>query len=189
VAGGLIHKEVTYLPCADADSERRLLAEAKSGQPAALGALYAHHRASVYDFAFTLTGNHDDAEDVRQMTFVRAFLGLRNFRGECAFRTWLFRICLNTARSWRKRQHPNKPCHQPDLLDPVVEAHRRLEAEEVRRRIAVLPRWARELIALCDLQGLRYHEAAALLPCSAKAIGPRLHRARRLLKERLTDLL
>jgi RNA polymerase sigma-70 factor (ECF subfamily) len=189
MAGGLIHKEVTYLPCADADSERRLLAEAKSGQPAALAALHEHHRASVYDLAFTLTGNHDDAEDVRQMTFVRAFLGIRKFRGDCAFRTWLLRICLNAACSWRKRHHPSSPPQEPPYPDPVAEAHRRVEAEEIRRRIAALPRWARELIALCDLQGLSYRDAAQVLGCSPKGVGPRLHRARRLLKERLTDLL
>lgn len=164
------------------------MAEAKTGNPAALAALYEGHRDRVYDLAFALPGNHEDAEDMRQMTFVRAFLGLGKFCGESAFRTWLVRICVNTARSARRRAPREPVAWQQDCVDPGAEAHRRLRAEEIRRRIASLPRWAAELIALCDLQGLSYREIAGVLGCSCGGIGPRLHRARRMLKERLEDL-
>jgi len=178
------------LPCADGAEEARLVAEAKTGNPAALAALYEGHRDRVYDLAFALTGNHEDAEDVRQMTFVRAFLGLGKFRGESAFRTWLVRICVNTGRSARRPavRRAEPVALQQDCVDPGAEAHRRLRAEEIRRRIASLPRWAAELIALCDLQGLSYREIAGVLGCSCGGIGPRLHRARRMLKERLEGL-
>ncbi len=190
------------MPCPEAAQERRLVADAKAGDAVALERLYEQYRACIYDFAFTLTGNHEDAEDARQMTFVRAFLGLSRFRGDSALRTWLLRICLNVVRSSRRRSSKNPPCapeHPLDLarggerveppLDPAGEAQRRLEAEEIRRRIASLPRWAAALVALCDLQGLSYREAAQVLGCSATSVGPRLHRARKMLKKRLVDLV
>ena len=175
--------------CPGRDSEDCEVAAAKQGNAAALAAIYEQHRASVYDLAFSLTGSPDDAEDVRQMTFLRAFRALGRFRGESSLRTWLLRICLNVARSARRRQ----PCSScPDegrQVDPSDEAHRRLRAEEVRRRVGMLPRWAAELVALFDLQGFSYREAAGVLGCSAKGIGPRLHRARKLLRRELEDLV
>jgi len=164
------------LPCADGAEERRLIAQAKQGCPKALAALYQRHRSGVYDLAFALTGNHEDAEDLRQTTFVRAFLGLRKFRGQSALRTWLYHICLNLARSsGRQRRAAACKPEMDDLKaqnDPSLEAHRRMTAEEIRRRIATLPRWAAQVVALCDLQGLSYREAAEVLGCSPKGIGP-----------------
>jgi RNA polymerase sigma-70 factor (ECF subfamily) len=152
--------------------------------------------ASTYTLAFRLMGNEEDALDVTQETYLRAFRGLPRFRGEARFSTWLYRVTANCAssqlsRSWRSR-------HDQLDLDKIDEAQmcdgRRehdpeacASAGEDRASLALalreLPWRLRQVVVLRDVYDLSHRSIAAELGISEAAAKVRLQRARKLLRE------
>lgn len=176
-------------------SDDELVRRAKAGDLTAFDALVARHYGHVFALAFHLLGNADDAADATQDAFLKAFEQLSQFRGDAAFSTWLYRITINTCRDLQRQRRPTpfSQLNEEDdeaiaiLQDPQPDPEemwqRQEQREAVQKVLASLPEEFRQVILLCDLQGLTYAEAAAVLGVPEGTIKSRLHRARHAFKD------
>jgi RNA polymerase sigma-70 factor, ECF subfamily len=177
------------------EPDETLIARTLEGELAAFEALVERHRAVVFRVAARIVGP-DDADDVSQDTFLRAFHRLDQYRGTAPFRTWLLQITQNTALNalaWARRR-PSAPTDEapetPDR-DPQRQPVSELERRERRRRLelkldALRPEY-RSLLVLRDLEGLSYSEIAGVLEMPLGSVKGRLHRARSELIELLRN--
>jgi len=149
--------------------------------------MWPHVRAA-YNFARWLVRDSDDAEDIVQEAFTRAFEHLETFRGGDP-RVWILAIVRNTAINMMKRKHPKEIVpwseHTPEPVDPAVSVESKLversRSDEVRAAIEHLPSEFRETLILRDLEGLSYKEVAVILGVPMGTVMSRLSRARNLL--------
>jgi RNA polymerase sigma-70 factor (ECF subfamily) len=162
---------------------------------AAFEALYRRYVDRVYSYAFYQLGDHHDAEDATERTFLAALRGIRTYRDDGAtFRAWLFRIARNTianahrTRSRRRVEPMTAVEHEPHALDadPAGLAVRAEDARRVRAALAQLHEDRRQVILLRFVDGLSAREAGLVLDRSEGAVRVLLHRALRDLGERLT---
>jgi len=172
----------------------RYVEAARRGDHEAFEQLVRLTYRDTYTLAFRLTGNEEDARDVVQETYLRKYRSIGRFRGDAQFSTWLYRITANcaasvSARSARHRHAELVP--ETQVLDPRAEhdpvqhadaANLRLNLEAA---IAELPPRLRQVIVLRDVYELPHDQIAAELGITESAAKVRLHRARRLLRERL----
>ena len=149
----------------DRPSDKELIRAWRAGQADAFDRLVERHMKRIYALAFRLTGSHDEADDLAQEAFIRAHKGLRRFRGDAKFGTWLTRILLNLARNPRRVHLPLTTAPEPatsgqgaliGLLDS--ERHKR-----VRHAVAALPEKQRQTLMLRLYEGLRFREIAGVL--------------------------
>lgn len=169
----------------DADLVRRVLA----GDRTAFDALYARYVSRVYGVCLRMVADVRCAERLTQDTFVLAWRQLGSFRGTSAFPSWLHRIAVNVvlqdARTTRRREARIEPMPEPGRLDmPVTPAEPELRIE-LERAVATLPPRARTVLVLHDIEGYTHAEIAALTGTAIGTTKAQLHRARRLLRERL----
>ncbi len=180
-----------------APDEAALVRRAASGDADAFSALVHLHHRGVYALALRLCGDADLAADVAQESFIRAWRGLGGFRGDAAFSTWLYRITVNTAWSWRKRAERQRVARLEEA-DAVVGTHhpshpeRRGEAVETAAKIDAalsrLPAASRTVVVLKDIHGWSHADIAAALGISVTAAKVRLHRAHLRLQAELDTL-
>lgn len=169
-----------------------LVADAREGDRSAYDALVRRTWTETYALAFRLTGNDDDARDVCQEAYLRAYRGLRRFRGDARFTTWLFRITANCASNQlgRRRRHRHDELPDDDVSVDVTPAHDpvgRAETAQLRERVqaalAALPPRLRSVVVLRDIYDLPHEAIAVELGISESAAKVRLHRARRRLRD------
>jgi RNA polymerase sigma-70 factor (ECF subfamily) len=152
----------------------------------------ATHR-EVYSLCFRILRNPDDAAEATQDAFLKAWRGLKSFRGDAQFTTWLYRVAANAAIS-RQRSRARRWDHEtkaePDVLQRIpattsIEevAGARIELENVERGLAQLSETYRSAIVLRDVYGLTIDEMAKELGISDVAAKVRLHRARKRLRD------
>jgi RNA polymerase sigma-70 factor (ECF subfamily) len=174
-----------------------LVVAARGGDVAALEALVRATYADSYALAYRLTGNDEDASDVVQEAYLRAHRGLRRFRGEAQFTTWLYRItanCASTVLARRSRTRTEVLGDDVAVADlhPDHDPEGRAAAEEERAvvgdALAQLPSRLRQVIVLRDIYDLSHGSIAAELDISEAAAKVRLHRARRRMREYLADV-
>ena len=179
----------------DLVSDEQLVARTRAGDLHAFATLVERHRDVVYRVAARIVGP-DDAEDVAQDAFLRAFHRLYQYRGESGFGPWLLRIAHNTALNAleRRRTVPLEDAGDEALEEPGGKAGERtpaeaLEVSERRDRLAgklrLLPPSHRAVLVLRDLEGLSYEEISEITDTPLGSVKGRLHRARR----ELIDLL
>lgn len=174
-----------------------LVAAARGGDRAAFDALVRATSTATYTLAYRLTGNEEDARDVVQDTYLRAFRSIRRFRGDAQFTTWLYRITANCAATYtgRRARHRHEELPEdaavvdlhPDR-DPQIRADRAAAATDLQAALALLPAKLRAVIVLRDIYDLPHEAIAAELGISESAAKVRLHRARRRLREELYPL-
>lgn len=177
-------------------SDEELVERAKSGDVQAFDALVGLHQNRVFSLAYRMLGNADDAADVQQETFVRAWQSLRSFRLEAAFSTWLHRIAVNRCLS-RKRRRQDEPMEafMEDGLSLSVEPggvaclERAETGAMVRKVVGGLPPHYRALIVLREIEQRPFEEVAEILGCSVASARTRSSTARKLLRERLEPYL
>jgi RNA polymerase sigma-70 factor (ECF subfamily) len=177
--------------------ESDLVARSRAGNVAAFGQLYHRYENPVYRYAYHLLEDADDADDVRQETFVRAYQALARFRGEASFKTYLLTICSNLCRD-RQRTRQRRPEREYGLTVPETSTHhaafsgsenplllleRAAAAETVRIALRRLPPASREILLLRHAEELSIEEIAIILGCSRVNAPVRLFRARRQFKE------
>lgn len=174
-----------------------LVAAAKDGDRDAFDELVRTTYADTYTLAYRLTGDEEDARDVVQEAYLRAFRGLKRFRGDAQFSTWMYRITANCAATFlgKRGRHRHdelnddlnledtRPASNPELqLDSAVSRDRLHEA------LRKLPPRLRAVVVLRDVYDLPHESIAAELGISESAAKVRLHRARRKLREDLYPL-
>ena len=180
-------------------SEARLTQSLREGDADAFAQIYALHQERVFRYAYHLLGHREDADDVKQETFLRAFEARKNFRNDCAVRTWLLAICGNICRdrikSWERRRVRADGGIRAETLaapaenDPAKIVERADTQDIIRRALQGLPAAQREAVILHEIEGLSHQEMAAVLGCTVAGAKLRAFRARRVLKARVAILL
>lgn len=167
------------------------MARARSGDREAFGDLVHRHRDGLYAFATRLTRDPDRALDVVQDSFLKAFAALDRFRGESAFRTWLFSIALNGVRSAARRRRDEVAL---EAAGPAADANpwpdRSVgDAEEVRRvtrLLARLPPKQRAAVVLRVYEAMSFREIGDVLGCREGAARVNYHHGIKKLREMLS---
>lgn len=187
-------------------SDAELVGLIKRGDRAAFGTVIQRHNRRLYRVARSVVRNDDEAEDIVQETYLRAFTHLRKFRGEAGLSTWLTRIALNEAfdRLRRRRPHveltvvdaPGTRLEESVLPFPTHGSANPEEATahwEIRRLVehAVdgLPEAFRMVFVMREIEEMSVEETASQLGLRPETVKTRLHRARRLLRGQLEDTL
>ena len=171
-----------------------LVAAARNGDHPAFEELVRVTYADTYTLAYRLTGDEEDARDVVQESYLRAYRGLKRFRGDAQFTTWLYRItanCASTHLGRRNRHRHDELVEDAPLadLDPSHDPQAQTEGNATRDRLTQalreLPPRLRAVVVLRDVYDLPHEAIAAELGISESAAKVRLHRARKKLREGL----
>ncbi len=177
--------------------ERLLVQRARSGDPQAFGELALMHQTFVYNLALRALGDSNEAQDLAQEAFLRAWQGLPNFRGGSSFRTWLYRIVMNLC--YNRSPQLKRSLNQIDIEGDEAQEWRwavdelgpeqTLEAGELRaylhQQIERLPANYRLLVMLRYQQDLSYEEIAQVLGMPVGSVKTGLFRAHNRLKDTL----
>jgi RNA polymerase sigma-70 factor (ECF subfamily) len=183
-----------------ADDVRPDIERARRGDRQAFGRLVRLYQRRVYITAFRMMRNHEDAHDVAQEAFIRAFRGIGSFDARSDFFTWLYRIVVNVSLNHmrRRRRRPAVPLEEAQLPEPLARQARGDPGRtlELKRKVRAvdealdeLPETLRTTVVLVILEGMSYKEAAEVLECSEGTVGWRIHEARQKLRDRLGHLL
>jgi RNA polymerase sigma-70 factor (ECF subfamily) len=182
-----------------AKSDKDLVGLAQSGSLEAFDELMFIHQARIFALAYRMLGNSEDAADVQQETFVRAWKSLNKFRKDAEFTTWLHRIAMNICLSMRKRQklisfeplyEDSIQCSSESVESGVIATMQSAEtALYVRKVMAAMPAHQKALLVLREIEGRCFEEIAQILGCSEQSARSRACRARMLLRERLQPYL
>lgn len=197
--------ETAQTPQSSRDAQ--LLEQARAGDSVAFGELVELYQDRVYNAVYRIVRRHEDACDVTQETFVRAFRSLDAFRGQSGFYTWLFRIGVNLAISLTRRRkdlallsdlgpdgHSMEPAagsdpRLPDPETPLDAADRREQYEELWEAMQKLSVEHRTILVLRDIEMFNYDEIGEMLGLPPGTVRSRLHRARATLREILSPTL
>ena len=188
--------------------ESEFIERLKRGEAAAFEEWVAERSGEIYGLLFRLTENSEEARDLTQETFLRAFQSIGRFRGEADLRTWIYRIAINQARNrwrwWRRRRRDSTvsldatqgKSNQP-LIATLVEVSQNPEQQTLAHEREVALRTAlqklgisyRATVILRDIEGLSYEEIAATLGINVGTVKSRLARGRQELRRRLEGSL
>lgn len=184
------------------DDDAGLVELTQKGDLGAFEQLVQKHQKKMFNIAFRIAGDHDDASEIVQDAFVAAFRNIRKFRGASRFTTWLTSITINQSRNRLKQVRSRSFREVRSLDDPIETAEGEVKAdppskamsvldrleqreiqEKVQQCIAALDPDFREVIVLRDLQEFSYEEIGTMLTVAAGTVKSRLFRAREAVKE------
>lgn len=186
-------------------SDQELVKRTMQGDGQAFDELVVNYQNKVYALAYRYMGNEDDAYDVAQETFIKAYRSLRSFKGESSFGTWIYRIttnvCLDEIRRRKRRVVPlslDEPLATLDgdevereIPDSSLSADRVYEQKEfnqyIQKLLDEMKPEHKTAIILRDVMELSYEEIAAVLNCSIGTVKSRINRARGILQKKLGD--
>lgn len=175
------------------DNEDFLVERARSGDEKAFDALYWRHQKKVGNVIRRYVKNQQDIDDLAQMVFLKAYQGLKNFRGEAEFFTWLFSIARNCIKSYLKKSPGNGYFNYSTINDDVgakvdIERCRAEDPEAIciaiQQNMAIIeavrkfPPFLREIFLLRESEGYSYAEIAVRMDCPVGTVKSRLHRVR-----------
>ena len=190
-----------------APTDWELVTAVRQGDREAFRTLVERYQHKVTALAAGMLRNRDDALDVVQETFTKAYQSLDRFKGESSFYTWLYRITLNLCIDHQRRsgrlpvtglEAPDRPDESPivhaardgaERDNPFQRAHETEIGQRIREAIAELTPEHRAVILLREVEGLSYEEISRALKCPKGTVMSRLHYARRQLQARLRELL
>jgi RNA polymerase sigma-70 factor (ECF subfamily) len=179
-------------------TDEELVARSIGGDADSFNELVVRWERPIYALAYRTIGREEDARDVCQETFLRAFRALPGFRGQAKFSSWLYRIALNLCRDWIRRER-RAPIVQPpedvDLLEMAAAAEpsesiedlvaRKDFARAVEHIMATLPEEQRTAIVLKEYHGLTFQEIADLVGCPLSTVKTRLYQGLTVLRREL----
>jgi RNA polymerase sigma-70 factor (ECF subfamily) len=180
------------------DSDQSLVNQAAAGSRDAFDELVVRYRRRVYNLVRALTGGDSEAEDLVQDVFIRAYRAIGGFRGDSAFRSWLYRIAINVVHTHVDKRRVRDavlvaPAGDDDPMDEVATAddleQTLLRRQVIDRALGTLPEELRVLVVLRDVQGLKYDEIADLVKTPRGTVESRLFRARQRLRPLLETLI
>ena len=184
------------------EQEAAIVRKVLGGDANAFETLVLEYEKNVYNIALRMTGNSEDAADMTQEAFIKAYNSLQSFRGDSKFSVWLYRIvsnvCLDFLRSKNRRptvslsvEDDDGEDAQLDVADesqsPELLLDRKLTRDSVRRGLDSLPPDYRQILLLREIQGLSYEEIAQALSLEVGTVKSRIFRARKRLCTFLID--
>lgn len=179
-------------------SDEELVVLSQGGDVDSFNQLILRWERPIYALAYRVIGREEDARDVCQETFLRAFRALPGFKGQAKFSSWLYRIALNLCHDWMRRQRRVPLAALPDDVDPLdlaaessavesvedLVARRRL-SDAVEQAMALLPEEQRTAIILKEYHGLTFQEIADLQGCPLSTVKTRLYQGLSVLRRHL----
>lgn len=191
-------------PSADVEYDRALVRRVQEGDARAFDELVERHKSRVIGTLYQMLGNRDDAAELAQDAFVRAFQSIARFRNESSFYSWIYRIAINTALNFlRRRKEPALSLNEwsEEVEDDPVwkelvareSVHKEMDRDELRERLnealQKLSEDQRAVVVLHDIEGLRHQEIAKILGCTEATARSRLFYAHQQLQTWLADYL
>ena len=181
-------------------TDEELVARSISGDAESFNQLVLRWERPIYALAYRVIGREEEARDVVQETFLRAFRGIKNFRGQAKFSSWVYRIALNLCRDWIRRERRAPIQAAPEGIDLVelaaeqgpVESIETLVARNdmsaaVAEAMALLPDEQRTAIVLKEYHGMTFQEIADLQGCPLSTVKTRLYQGLSVLRKHLKD--
>ena len=181
-----------------AGTDEELVRLVVAGERDLFAPIYERYYWRVFRMAYGMTGNHGSAEDLTQEIFMRAYQRLKEFRGQSAFSTWLYRVAVNHSLNYRRKHQVETREESPVETDPqpMVDGSTTAETDVMRQQMTVQVHRAllalkpkhRMIVVLKDIEGLSYEEIARRTNCSTGTVASRLNRSRKLLARKLEHL-
>ena len=180
-----------------------LVRRVQNGDKRAFDLLVLKYQHKIASLVSRLVHDHAEVQDVTQEAFIKAYRGLKNFRGDSAFYTWLYRISINTAKNHlasmsRKvtegtdiadAEHFESAAALHDIADPQRELLTDEVSETVQQTIMSLPDELKAAITLRELKGMSYEEIAEVMECPIGTVRSRIFRAREAIEQKLHPLV
>lgn len=192
-------------PIAESVDERMLVKSAQQGDLSAYDELVQRYQERIYATIYHMTANHEDANDLAQEAFIKAFRALESFKGDSSFFTWVYRIAVNKTINFLKQRKKRQQMslddldfnaeHDPDLVALISEKtpRRELNLTELQGRLnealQKLSETHRLVVTLHDIQGLSHEEISKIMDCNTGTVRSRLFYARQQLQAYLSDYL
>ena len=179
--------ELQQQQVAQGDSERADVALAAAGDQQAFERLYRAHVARIHSLVRRMVGGDGDADELVQDAFVRAWQRLSTFRGEAAFGTWMHRLTVNLVLNWQKSRNRGRKLFDDDAMVDASPARARSPESQMdlEASLELLPKGARQIFVLHDVEGFRHEEIAQMLEITSGTSKAQLHRARMLMRKHL----
>jgi len=176
-------------------SDLELVQEVRRGKRQAFTELMRRHQQRVYWTARRIVGRHEDADDIAQETFIKAYLALGDFRGDSSFFTWLYRIALNLSLNAVRKQQVLKYLRQSDIINRILPAEggpdQELEAKETESRfhraIASLPEKQKAVFVMRYFDEMSYEDISKVLKTSVGGLKANYFHAIRKIREVMKD--
>jgi RNA polymerase sigma-70 factor, ECF subfamily len=186
----------------DPESDEALVWKAREGDFSAFEKLFERHRDLVYRFAYQMAPRRDDAEDIVQEAFIKAYQNLKRYRDEAKFTTWLLRITANLGTDRARMYNRRKSLEEREAAgsltwmtvgnyseDPIDNIEQDERRTMLRDAIAALPDHHKNAIIFRDIQEMEYDDIAEFFGCSVGGAKLRVLRARRALRDRLAPMI
>src|SRR3954470_9348500 len=183
-----------------ASSDEELVTRSMGGDLDSFNQLVLRWERPIYALAYRVLGREEDARDVAQETFLRAFRALKGFKGQAKFSSWLYRIALNLCRDWMRRERRTPVAQAPEGVDIIELAGEATPSESLDDRLArhqtgrvvgkamaLLPEEQRNAIILKEYHGLTFQEIAELLDCPLSTVKTRLYQGLTVLRKQLHE--
>jgi RNA polymerase sigma-70 factor (ECF subfamily) len=188
-----------------APNEELLVQKARAGDLSAYDELVRMYQERIYATVYHMTANHEDANDLAQEAFIKAFSALKSFKGGSSFYTWVYRIAVNKTINFLKQRKNRSQMslndldvnveHDPDLVALISDKTPRREAgltelqEKLNEAMQRLSEPHRLVVVLHDVQGLCHEEIAKIMECNIGTVRSRLFYARQQLQAYLSDYI
>jgi RNA polymerase sigma-70 factor (ECF subfamily) len=185
--------------------ELELVRRAQKEDMAAYDELIRRYQERIYATVYNMTSNHEDANDLTQETFIKAFRALKSFKGDSSFYTWVYRIAVNKTINFLKQRKARVQMslndidfnveHDPDLVSLISDKTPRREAslaelqEKLNAAMQKLSEPHRMVVTLHDIQGVPHEEIAQMMDCNVGTVRSRLFYARQQLQALLSNYL
>lgn len=179
-------------------TDEELVTRSMGGDLDSFNQLVLRWERPIYALAYRVIGREEDARDVCQETFLRAFRALNGFKGQAKFSSWLYRIALNLCRDWIRRERRQPIAQAPEGVDIIELAGESTPAESIEdlvarreigravaRAMAELPDEQRTAIILKEYHGLTFQEIADMLDCPLSTVKTRLYQGLSVLRRQL----
>jgi RNA polymerase sigma-70 factor (ECF subfamily) len=183
-----------------ASSDEELVARSMGGDLDSFNQLVLRWERPIYALAYRVIGREEDARDVAQETFLRAFRALSGFKGQAKFSSWLYRITLNLCRDWIRKEKRTPVSQAPEGIDIIELAGEGTPAESIEQLVgrkelgravskamAMLPEEQRTAIILKEYHGLTFQEIADMLDCPLSTVKTRLYQGLSVVRKQLED--
>jgi RNA polymerase sigma-70 factor (ECF subfamily) len=187
------------------EDDETLVARTQKGDAAAFDVLVGRYKERLYSTVYHMTSNHEDANDLVQDSFIKAFKSIASFRGHSSFYTWIYRIAVNRTINFLKRRKNRNQYSlddlessiqtDPDLVEMMSHVTPRREAgltelqEKLNEALQKLSEPHRAVVTMHDIQGMTHADIAKVLKCSEGTVRSRLFYARQQLQGLLSDYL
>ena len=181
-------------------TDEELVARSRGGDLDSFNQLVVRWERPIYALAYRVIGREEEARDVAQETFLRAFRALGGFKGQAKFSSWLYRITLNLCRDWMRRERRTPVSQAPEGVDIIEMAGEGTPSESIEdlvgrhelgravgKAMALLPEEQRTAISLKEYHGLTFQEIADLLDCPLSTVKTRLYQGLSVLRKHLSD--